>query len=257
MKFWTPPPRAAPLLCSLSRLRELHCPLMRDMPVLLQCAVLKSLHLRVNQDATALPLFPGVKKYLRAAVARLEDLTFEYIDDEDRPEAVDLALSLAGSGEAAPTLRSLSFKFTYKVGWKPRPASKSAPQLRPLAAVLHRLGSLGRLNLQVEPSDEFLQALDGVVLPNLEVLELMFDDCPKMVAGQHGQVADQLAGVMRRYPRLHVEWESYHEDKPHCPFCDQFECRDCDGQMHTLFSHPKEQWCEPGHWDRAFELSLD
>ncbi|XP_034240749.1 uncharacterized protein LOC117644990 isoform X2 [Thrips palmi] len=250
--FWAAPPRAVPLLCSLPRLRELHCPLLRDMPVLLQCAALKSLHLRVNQEPSTRHLFPGVQKYLRAAVTRLEDLTFEYIDDEARPEAVDLVLSLGGS--AAPSLRSLSFKFTYKKEWKPK---TSAPQLRPLATILRSLGSLVRLKVDVEPTDEFLEALDGVVLPKLGVLEFQFDDCPKLAHGKHRQVAGQLAGVLRRYPGLHLEWESFHEDKPHCPFCDQFECRDCDGEMHSLFTHPADEWCEPGHWDRAFHVSIE
>ncbi|XP_034246910.1 uncharacterized protein LOC117648512 [Thrips palmi] len=131
-------PRAAPMLAAMPRLRELQCPVLKDMPALLACRELRSLYLSVSKDASLQLIFPSVAEYLRSAVATIEDLVLDYFEDEGNHS------------------KELDYM-------------EPQPQLRPLAAVVHRLKHLVSLDIG-KPSGELLDALDGEFVPNLERL---------------------------------------------------------------------------------------
>ncbi|XP_034244578.1 uncharacterized protein LOC117647138 isoform X2 [Thrips palmi] len=233
-------PRAAALLAGAARLRELRCPLLEGMPALLRCTALTSLSLVVGEDRAPLP---AVKEYLRSAVARLESLVLIYPYDEDRDEDADVVLSLAGTGRAAPALRSLSFVFT--AGLDEECLAHSMPQLRPLTAVLPRLQHLTRLSFNgLLLRSDFLDALDGQVLPDLE--ELRFDmDAPCPHQWAHGE---QVRRLLQRYPRLHLCGYSVHDDDSLlCEYCKQHDCHWFEYMSCVLFSHAVEDSCGVDH----------
>ncbi|XP_034231764.1 uncharacterized protein LOC117639899 isoform X3 [Thrips palmi] len=253
--FSTDHPHAAvtPLLCSLPHLRELQCGFLENMPALLQCSELKSLHLFVNVDDSTRPLLPGVEQYIRTAVTRLQTLTLEYPNpnsvnsDPVCVDALNLLLKLAGpSKSAAPALVNLTILYTNCFGceyaWAPQ------PQLPPLAAVLHRLKHLVTLDLNGPPTPSFFAAMDGEVLPSLKRLSFRADHpewgwgCPHEWC--HGE---EPRAILRRYPRLHLVVSPSHVDDE-CTFCTERDCHEFYEETdHILFSHPVDARCDQDH----------
>ncbi|XP_034246459.1 uncharacterized protein LOC117648206 isoform X2 [Thrips palmi] len=244
-------PRAAPMLAAMPRLRELQCPVLKDMPALLACTELRSLRLSISKDESPRHLFPGVAEYLRSAVATIEDLVLDYFQDEGRAQAVDLVLSLAGQRRTTPALKSL--RFVFRNDMEQLIFTEPQPQLRPLAAVVHRLKHLVSLNIG-QFSDELLDALDGEFVPNLERLEVSYrDECPhEWIHEEH------VKELMQRCPRLHilaVVPEGCCIEG--CTFCTENKCHedlDLAGDF-TLFSHPKEASCGVEHDDIEILIS--
>lgn len=252
----TAPPQRAPLLANIPHLRALSCPLMPDMPALLQCSELKSLHLIVPfKESDSAPYLPGAASYLRLAVSRLDSIALEFVEDESRAEALDLVLALGGSGGAVPALRSVTIKYTDE------DAHEAQDTMPPLAAVLHRLEHLVTLSIGGTLDGAFpmqtvldLDLLDGKVLPRLEELSFVWrDNCPHDWA--HGEGARSL---MRRYPRLHVDINSYHNaSELECEYCEENKCHNFDDTWVTLFSHPRGALCGVKHQVRDVRISLD
>ncbi|XP_034256527.1 uncharacterized protein LOC117654253 isoform X2 [Thrips palmi] len=237
---------AASLLSVLPRLRELRCPLLADMEDL-HCPALRTLHLEVYVGDATRPCLPGAGVFLRDAVAHLEELTLEYDENEENAAAVNLVLSLAGCGSAAPALRRLAFSYVDAFVWTVQEV------MRPLTAVLHRLERLVSLNICGPLPRDFLDALDGKVLPLLEELCFTFNsDCPH--AWAHGAVAKS---VLRRYPRLHLVVDPAH-DPSECSYCVAKTCHDLDeDEAFTIFSHPVEAPCGVEHKAREMHIALD
>ncbi|XP_034231765.1 uncharacterized protein LOC117639899 isoform X4 [Thrips palmi] len=243
-------PHAAvtPFLCSLPHLRELQCAFLENMPALLQCSELKSLHLFVNVDDSTRPLLPGVEQYIRTAVTRLQTLTLEYPNPVNSDPvcvgAVNLLLNLAGpSKSAAPALVNLTLKYTYG----DLDVFAPQPQLPPLAAVLHRLKHLVTLDLNGPPTPSFFAAMDGEVLPSLKRLSFRADDpdwgwgCPHEWC--HGE---EPRAILRRYPQLHLVVCPGHDMAD--PFCDEHYCHEFESlYIYILFSHAVREHCDQDH----------
>lgn len=241
------PPDAAALLSRLRRLRELRCPLLAEMAALLQCPALTALHLDVDVDEAAQAHVSGAEALLRAG--RLERLTLQYPEDEERAAAVNLVRSLAGSGAAAPALRHLSFH--YVGGYVRRPQG----QLQPLAAALGRLVHLVSLDLGGPLPEGYLEVFDGTAVPNLEALSYdanVPDDCPHERA--HGEA---VRAVLRRYPRLHMVVDTVHAPAE-CSFCVDRQCHNFpENELFVLYSHPSAARCALKHVGLDIQLSVD
>ncbi|XP_034256488.1 uncharacterized protein LOC117654248 isoform X2 [Thrips palmi] len=236
---------AASHLSALPRLRELRCPPLFDMEDL-HCPALRALHLRLDVSDAKRPCLPGAGAFLRDAVAHLEELTLEYAQDEESAAAVNLVLSLAGRGSATPALRRLAFYYRDFVGMVQEVT-------RPLTAVLHRLQRLVSLDICGPLPQDFLDALDGKVLPLLEELSFTFSvDCPH--AWTHGAVAKS---VLRRYPRLHLVVDPIH-DPSECLLCVAMPCHDlAEDEPFTIFSHPVKTSCGRKHMSQEVHIAQD
>lgn len=224
----------APLLSSMPRLRRLECALLEDMPALLQCPSLKSLEVSDGDTSTRAQVL-GLQKLLRGAAARLEDVFLE-LSLEDTAEVL---LSL-GVTEAAPaTLLTLC-------------VFEASPELLPiLAATLVRLPRLTTLQVDCGPSDAFLQALDGRVVPKLVDLTFSPPGCPYELAH-----SDKVRQLMRRYPLLHV-FVDLSGKCAGCKYCEQGACpRRGDYVWILLSSHGKGVPCDVTHERSYYEVSL-
>ncbi|XP_034255360.1 uncharacterized protein LOC117653663 [Thrips palmi] len=111
----------------------------------------------------------------------------------------------------------------------------------PTDAILHRLPHLTVLDIDEEMSDDFLDALDGKVVPGLEKL---FARLPPNAYCEHAELhieEDRMRHVMRRYPRLHVMFKEVQRNKcSGCGFCTSNPCHaDLDpyGAPCALHSH--------------------
>ncbi|XP_034245928.1 uncharacterized protein LOC117647992 [Thrips palmi] len=245
------------MLAAMPRLRELQCPVLKDMPALLACRELRSLYLSVSKDASLQLIFPSVAEYLRSAVATIEDLVLDYFEDEGRAQAVDLVLSLAGQRRTTPALKSL--RFVFRNHSKELDYMEPQPQLRPLAAVVHRLKHLVSLDIG-KPSGELLDALDGEFVPNLERLNVSYNfDCPHEWI--HGKKVKEL---MQRCPRLHVLadaprrcYSACNCEVCLCDFCTENTCHAdlAEEGDFMLFSHPSEASCGVEHDDSEVLIS--
>ncbi|XP_034243188.1 uncharacterized protein LOC117646397 [Thrips palmi] len=217
----SPGARVASLLSSLPRLRDLRCPLLEDMHSLLPCPSLKRLFLHVDLTDSNWLTLPGVRAFLSSAVLLLEELVLDVFKNSDDDDAVSLVQSLGGTGTSPATLRSLKFCVAHEyeipqVEWDP------PLLLQPLASILHRLPHLRHLDIGGAPSDEFLEALDGRVLPNLRELEV----CTSREFTHEQFHSERVRMLMRRNPRLHLmvtvasneEGEKEIIECSHCPF---------------------------------------
>lgn len=237
-------PRAASLLAALPSLRELQCPVLTDMPAVLACKELRSLRLSVSRDESLRNIFPGVAEYLRSAVATLEDLVLDYFQDEERAQAVDLVLSLAGARRVTPALKSL--RFVFRCVSMELYYMLQQSQLRPLAAVVHRLKHLVSLDIG-QPSDELLDALDGEVVPNLERLNISYSSGPDECWHEwtHGE---HVRALLLRCPRLHIVVDVPSDGcDDDCTFCSENTCHSDIYDDFMLFSHRMEESCGVEH----------
>ncbi|XP_034244634.1 uncharacterized protein LOC117647166 isoform X3 [Thrips palmi] len=241
-----PPPRTAALLSTVSNLRELTCPMMADMPAILQCTELKVLRLYPRLEDATQPFLPGVLKFLRGAVMHLRDLALNF-SVVPHLQASDTVLSLGGSGEAAPALKRLEFQFKCENDMSPPPGYGTVP-LRNLATVIHRLKNLVHLDLDGPLHDDLLRELDGEVLPHLQ--ELYFDlPEPCMHEWAH---REQVRAAVLRCPLLHLSAMSKWEEGA-CTFC-QGCCRHDSCERHVVFSHPTEAICGVSHYDSDIHI---
>ncbi|XP_034252189.1 uncharacterized protein LOC117651853 isoform X4 [Thrips palmi] len=259
-----PHPSAALQLSAMPRLRELTCPLLENMPALLQCPALTSLRLIATagdpiKDSVE-PYLPGVREYLRLAATRLEHVVLEFLDHTDDwyadagcTQTSDLVLSLAGSKGVVPALRSLKFVYyDTQHDWEVWP-SVPVPQLPHLAAILHRLQNLTSLDLGGPLSEEVLSALDAAVLPDLQLLKAFFPGCP------HEWVhCKELRAFMLLHPGLHITMECDDHSKQSCDFCKKHTCHNFAVKYElTLFSHAATEPCGVEHLKRAIFISAD
>ncbi|XP_034251378.1 uncharacterized protein LOC117651474 [Thrips palmi] len=243
------------LLASAPRLRKLGCHMLDNMMTLRGCPSLTSLHLFVDfQDGDqGSRRLAGVEAYLRVATWQLTRLKLEFAKQQDQADVVDLVLALGGTRASLrpSTLRCLALDFSpadlrVRIGYLP------PLQLRPLAAVLHRLPDLRHLNLGGAPSDAFLDAIDPQVLPKLVKLQ---------VYSPHGCThewfhTEAVTGVFRRNPRLHLVVESCgcdsvgdedDSDYESCAACAKDCCPDEfweDTCTAAFFSHPDAEPCD-------------
>lgn len=254
----TSPDSSAALLSAATRLRELECPVLAEMPALLQCGALRALHLAVNLGAAARPNLPAVAEFLRTAVERLESLVLDFSstpangpgDDglDDAAELVMAGLKGAAEGAAVTSLRSLEFKAV--------PGREPAPHVPALAGVLHRLPLLARLDLGAVPTSDFLEEISAEVLPALQVLEARTPlDCPH--AWAH---SDDMLDLLWRHPRLHVVARGAHDAIlcNHC--CYRISCSISiphGSQEVMLFSHPADDPCGVEHGKCHVHVNVD
>lgn len=244
------------LLSALPHLRDLRCTLLDSMPSLLACTALRTLHLYVKVNSSTRPLLSGAQQFLRAAVAdRLEDLTLVLRHDAVNADEVGLVLCAAGHDGTPSSLRSL--RLTYFSLDMDEAASRPQPQLAPLASILHRLEHLTSLDLGGPHTKEFLEAMNGRVVPKLQRLRVYLEDdcwgggCPHEWA--HGE---EPRALMRRYPLLHlVVLPNHYEVDDACVFCEANACH-CFMEMPeiTLFSHPVTQPCKQSHGEFDFQV---
>ncbi|XP_034246058.1 uncharacterized protein LOC117648026 isoform X2 [Thrips palmi] len=244
-------PPAASLPSTMPRLRELDCPLLGGMAVMAQYEALRSLSLEVKLDESTVPYLLGVESFLRAAATRLEFVQLSYEAHEERAAAVDLVLSLGGTGKATAALETLLFSFDADIPTPPL-------QLRPLTAILHRLSLLRTLNIGGVPSNAFLTALDGEVLPHLRKLSMKTpeDSCPHVVAH-----SEPIKKLLQSYPLLHIRISDegdYFDCEDFCDFCAGNKChRIPDYSASVVFSHPLEDSCEVIHdLNSCYEIHL-
>ncbi|XP_034247782.1 uncharacterized protein LOC117649283 [Thrips palmi] len=221
------------------------------MPALLQCPSLRTLFLIVNLYSSTEAFMPAVTEYLRSAVYRLEELVLEFREGEDHGAATNLVSSLAGSRNAAPTLRILNFATENGVYGE----DSLRLMLPPLAATLHRLKHLRTLCL-LAVSNDLLEALDGKVLPNLKNVTFgVGTNCLHEWA--HGE---QVSAVFRRCPRLHLTAYAHQSDfESDCLYCQEHSCHTFSthgGDGWTLFSHSKHARCGVKHRDGEMRISL-
>lgn len=242
--------RVLSLLSSLPRLHSLHCVLLEGMPTMLPRPSLRSLHLVVEKGEVS--RLPAAEQFLRGVAGHIEHLVLVY-EDESSARAADLVLGLMGSSGTV-ALRSLKYRICSIYGPIYMGLVPKLPpqQLRPLAAVLPHLPLLTSLNIGGTPSDAFLNALDGRVVPQLSMLEVYTG--PKC---RHSWVhGEQVRQLMRRYPRLHVvlypslaySGEAIPDDIECCPIDKKTAC--------TLFSHPPGALCGVKHMEYAFDLRI-
>ncbi|XP_034244631.1 uncharacterized protein LOC117647166 isoform X1 [Thrips palmi] len=247
--FWStpPPPRTAALLSTMANLRELCCPMMADMPAILQCTELKVLRLTARLDDATRPFLPGVLKFLREAVMHLEDLTLDF-SVVPHLQATDTVLRLGGSGDAVPALKSLQFQFLCEKGVSPSPPGYETVPLRNLATIIHRLKNLVLLDLDGPLLDDLLHELDGEVLPHLQELHFNLPEpCMHKWANR-----EQVRAAVLRCPLLHLSAMSKSEEGA-CSFC-QGCCRHDSHVRHFVFSHPTEAICGVTHFDSDIHI---
>lgn len=247
-------PRVASLLSSMPHLRALRCPLLVNMAALLPCPSLKTLHLNVYVNDSNRQCLPGARAFLRSAVSHLEGLVLDYgdvdEDDEDDADALSLLPCLGGTETAAATLQDVKF-LLYGEDNAPHVARGSPPMLQPLASVLHRLPRLRYLDIGGAPSDAFLEALDGQVLPELRELTVYTS-----LEFKHERLhSNQVRMVMRRCPRLHLSVIPASDDD------ERIECHHCptleEHTYSTLFTHPEGAPCGQLHLEHDIFISLD
>lgn len=208
-------PGAASLLAAIPGLRELRCPLLEDMAAMVHCQSLRRLELHVDlHEGTRLHI-PGVEAFLRSAATHLEHLELAFDKGEECVDAVNLVLSIGGRGKDSAALHSLKFRLNEYDPTQPL-------QLRPLVAVLHRLPHLSLLDIDGVPSDDFLKALDGEVLPELKELCMATPDgiCQHEFAHSEG-----MFDILEAYPRLHVRLADDRVSCKNCDFCKDLDCR--------------------------------
>lgn len=241
--------RVAALLSAMPRLRALRCTMLEDMHALLACTSLKTLHLIVDLKGPNRHRLPGVRAFLRSAVSHIENLVLQLEDTVAAAESVELVLCLGGTGQGVSALRSLDFRLYGCDGPYDVPHNSSPPpELLPLASVLHNMPHLKSLDICGAPSDDFLAALDGSVVPGLVKLEVYKSDQHFPHERAH---SEQVRTLLHRYPRLHLliqESRCDVEEKPCCP--------DFWTPMYCVFSHPKGQPCDIKHSGGHYEIVL-
>lgn len=216
----------------MPRLRQLECVLLESMTAFVPPPSLRSLDLDlcVHLHDGAPARVPGLREFLHAAVAQLEDLVFRYGRGSwaDDPEVVDLVRCLGGAGATSAALRSLAFESGHGHG----------AILVPLAGILGRLPHLNSLDIGCVPSVQFLEALDGTVMKDLAVLNV---DLFLLGSCEHCWVHNaEVQRVMRAYPLLHIGVR-YVRNTECC------QCSYCNMACHALppkgsciiFSHPQ------------------
>lgn len=243
------------LLVTMPHLRELKCPVLEHMSQLLACKEIRTLDLYIPDETEV--VLPEVAEYLRSAVATLEDLILEYQEGEERALAVDLVLSLAGTRRSTPALKKLRFVSRDDFLDETQEAYFSYPQLtlRPLAAVIHRLHNLVRLEI-LQPSDELLDAMDGEALPNLQVLSITISAVSEVCPHEWAAHGEHVRALMLRCPRLHIMGATAHGGvDDDCTFCEENTCHDVSDDF-VVFSHPREVSCGVGH-DALIEILVN
>lgn len=155
-------------LAAVTNLRELSCPLLDELHLLLQCRSLEALtlHVAMEDSPRGGHALAGAEQLLREAT-QLTRVTLKYAANQNGP-AVNLVKALAVSGRSA--IRFLDIDISE--GDDRWADELPALQCEPLAAALPKLPHLETLVLQGNPSVVLLSAIRRDATPRLSHLTL-------------------------------------------------------------------------------------